>query len=40
MQPKNGPKIPEKDIVRDTITPETIYNCIAAPQPDAAMGVV
>ncbi|GAW15148.1 hypothetical protein ANO14919_045570 [Xylariales sp. No.14919] len=35
MQPKNGPKIAEKDIVRDTITTETIYNCIAAPPPDA-----
>jgi replication factor C subunit 3/5 len=35
LQPKNGPKISEKDIVRDTITTETIYNCIAAPQPDA-----
>ncbi|RWA03027.1 hypothetical protein EKO27_g12078 [Xylaria grammica] len=35
MQPKNGPRIAEKDIVRDTITTETIYNCIAAPPPDA-----
>ncbi|KAF2998777.1 hypothetical protein G7054_g12382 [Neopestalotiopsis clavispora] len=35
LQPKNGPKIAEKDIVRDTITIQTIYNCIAAPPPDA-----
>ncbi|KAI1327636.1 P-loop containing nucleoside triphosphate hydrolase protein [Xylariaceae sp. FL0255] len=35
MQPKNTPKIPEKDIVRDTITTETIYMCIASPPPDA-----
>ncbi|ETS85671.1 Replication factor C subunit 3 [Pestalotiopsis fici W106-1] len=35
LQPKDGPKIAEKDIVRDTITIQTIYNCIAAPPPDA-----
>lgn len=35
LQPKDAPKIPEKDIVRDMITTETIYNCIAAPPPDA-----
>ena len=35
LQPKDGPTIPEKDIVRETITTETIYNCIAAPQPGA-----
>ncbi|RYP80950.1 hypothetical protein DL769_002228 [Monosporascus sp. CRB-8-3] len=35
MQPKDAPKIPDKDIVRDTITMETIYNCIAAPPPEA-----
>ncbi len=34
-QPRGAPKIPEKDIVRETITTETIYNCIAAPPPDA-----
>ncbi|KAI4858773.1 P-loop containing nucleoside triphosphate hydrolase protein [Hypoxylon rubiginosum] len=39
MQPKDGPKIPEKDIVRETITTETIYNCIAAPPPDAIMKI-
>jgi replication factor C subunit 3/5 len=35
LQPKDSPKIPDKDIVRETITTETIYNCIAAPPPDA-----
>ncbi|KAJ2974060.1 hypothetical protein NUW58_g8779 [Xylaria curta] len=40
MQPRNAPKIPEKDIVRDTITTETIYNCIAAPPPDAIAKIV
>ena len=35
MQPRDGPKVEEKDIVRDTITTETIYNCIAAPPPEA-----
>jgi replication factor C subunit 3/5 len=35
LQPKDGLKIPEKDIERDTITTETIYNCIAAPPPDS-----
>ncbi|KAI3323984.1 P-loop containing nucleoside triphosphate hydrolase protein [Xylariaceae sp. AK1471] len=40
MQPKNAPKIPEKDIVRETITTETIYNCIAAPPPEAITKIV
>jgi replication factor C subunit 3/5 len=35
LQPRDGPKIPETDIVREMITMETIYNCIAAPPPDA-----
>lgn len=35
MQPKHAPKIPEKDIIRETITTQTIYSCIAAPPPDA-----
>ncbi|KAJ9160793.1 p-loop containing nucleoside triphosphate hydrolase protein [Coniochaeta hoffmannii] len=35
FQPRDAPKIPEKDIVREMITTETIYNCIAAPPPDA-----
>lgn len=40
MRPKNAPKIEEKDIVRETITMETIYNCIAAPPPDAITKIV
>ncbi|KAH8678334.1 P-loop containing nucleoside triphosphate hydrolase protein [Xylariales sp. PMI_506] len=35
LQPRDGPRIPEKDIVRETITLQTIYSCIAAPPPDA-----
>ncbi|KAI1266123.1 P-loop containing nucleoside triphosphate hydrolase protein [Xylariaceae sp. FL1019] len=40
MQPKDAPKIAEKDIVRETITMETIYNCIAAPPPAAISKIV
>lgn len=29
------PKVAEKDIVREVITTETIFNCVAAPPPDA-----
>lgn len=32
---RDGPKIADKDIVRETITTQTIYNCVAAPPPDA-----
>ncbi|KAK4124676.1 P-loop containing nucleoside triphosphate hydrolase protein [Parathielavia appendiculata] len=35
LQPRDAPKIPDKDIVRETITTQTIYNCVAAPPPDA-----
>lgn len=35
LQPRDAPKILEKDVVRETITLETIYHCIAAPPPDA-----
>ena len=35
LQPRDGPKIPDSEIVREIITTETIYNCIAAPPPDA-----
>ncbi|KAK4237258.1 P-loop containing nucleoside triphosphate hydrolase protein [Achaetomium macrosporum] len=35
LQERNAPKVPEKDIVRETITTHTIYNCVAAPPPDA-----
>lgn len=37
---KDAPKIPDSEIVRDTITTETIYNCIAAPPPDAIKEMV
>ena len=30
----------EKDIVRETITVETIYNCVAAPPPEAIKKIV
>lgn len=35
LRAKNEPKVPDSEIVRETITTETIYNCIAAPPPDA-----
>ncbi len=31
LRPKDAPKILDQDIVRELITTETIYNCIAAP---------
>jgi replication factor C subunit 3/5 len=40
LQPKDGPKVPESEIIRDTITTETIYNCIAAPPPDAIQQIL
>lgn len=40
LQPRDAPKIPDKDIVRETVTVETIYNCIAAPPPDAIQDIV
>ncbi|KAF6795944.1 replication factor C [Colletotrichum sojae] len=40
LQLKDAPKVAESDIVRDTITTKTIYNCIAAPQPDAIQEIV
>ncbi|KFH43402.1 Replication factor C subunit-like protein [Hapsidospora chrysogenum ATCC 11550] len=35
LRAKGEPKIPDSEIKRETITTETIYNCIAAPPPDA-----
>ncbi|KAF4469237.1 Replication factor C subunit 3 [Fusarium albosuccineum] len=35
LRAKDAPKIPDSEIKRDRITTETIYNCIAAPPPDA-----
>lgn len=40
LQPRDTPKIAEEDIVRETITLETIYNCIAAPPPDAIQDIL
>lgn len=40
LQPRDAPKIAEEDIVRETITLETIYNCIAAPPPDAIQDIL
>ncbi|KAK7733307.1 Subunit of heteropentameric Replication factor C (RF-C) [Cytospora paraplurivora] len=40
LQQRNAPKIAEKDIVRETVTVETIYNCIAAPPPDAIQDIL
>lgn len=35
-----APKVPESEVVRDTITTETIYTCIAAPPPDAVQEIL
>lgn len=35
LRAKGAPKIPDSEIKRENITTETIYNCIAAPPPDA-----
>ncbi|EQL04152.1 activator 1 subunit 3 [Ophiocordyceps sinensis CO18] len=35
LRPRGAPKTPESEIRRETITMETIYNCIAAPPPEA-----
>ncbi|KAJ6441853.1 activator 1 subunit 3 [Purpureocillium lavendulum] len=40
LRPKGAPKVPESEIQRETITTETIYNCIAAPPPDAVKDIV
>ncbi|ROW17329.1 hypothetical protein VPNG_01328 [Cytospora leucostoma] len=40
LQERNAPKIADKDIVRETVTVETIYNCIAAPPPDAIQDIL
>ncbi|KAJ0162852.1 Replication factor C subunit 3 [Colletotrichum tanaceti] len=40
LQPKGAPKTAESDIVREMISTETIYNCIAAPQPDAVQEIL
>lgn len=35
LRAKDAPKIPENEIVRELITTQAIYNCIAAPAPEA-----
>ncbi|KAL2755362.1 hypothetical protein ACRALDRAFT_2041744 [Sodiomyces alcalophilus JCM 7366] len=40
LSPPGGPKVPESEVVRDTITTETIYACIAAPPPDAVQEIL
>ncbi|KAH6680016.1 P-loop containing nucleoside triphosphate hydrolase protein [Plectosphaerella plurivora] len=40
LQPKGAPKVAEADIVRETITTDTIYSCIAAPPPDAVQEIL
>lgn len=35
LRAKNAPKIPESEIKRQMITTQTIYNCIAAPDPES-----
>ncbi|SPO03613.1 related to replication factor C chain Rfc3 [Cephalotrichum gorgonifer] len=40
LRAKDAPKTPAADIVRETITTETIYTCIAAPPPDAIREIV
>ncbi|PHH60537.1 hypothetical protein CDD81_1584 [Ophiocordyceps australis] len=35
LQAKNAPRVPNDEIKREMISTETIYNCIAAPPPDA-----
>lgn len=40
LRPKDAPKIPDSEIEREMITTETIYNCIAAPPPDAIKDIM
>lgn len=40
MRAKDAPKVPDSEIERENITTETIYNCIAAPPPDAIKEIV
>ncbi|POR38360.1 Activator 1 subunit 3, partial [Tolypocladium paradoxum] len=40
LRPKGAPKVPESEMQRETITTETIYNCIAAPPPDAIKDIM
>lgn len=40
LRPRDAPKIPDNEIVRENITTETIYSCIAAPPPDAVKEIM
>jgi replication factor C subunit 3/5 len=40
LRAKDAPKVPDSEIQRENITTETIYNCIAAPPPDAITEIV
>jgi replication factor C subunit 3/5 len=40
LRAKDAPKVPDNEIQRENITIETIYNCIAAPPPDAIKEIV
>ncbi|CAM1504008.1 Fc.00g015990.m01.CDS01 [Cosmosporella sp. VM-42] len=40
LRAKDAPKIPDSEIQRENITTETIYNCIAAPPPDAVKEIM
>ncbi|CEF88237.1 hypothetical protein SNK03_012058 [Fusarium graminearum] len=40
LRAKDAPKVPDSEIQRENITTETIYNCIAAPPPDAIKEIV
>ncbi|KAM0276613.1 hypothetical protein ACHAQH_006570 [Verticillium albo-atrum] len=40
LRAKGEAKLPDAQVVRDTITTETIYQCIAAPPPDAVQEIL
>ncbi|KAM0330837.1 hypothetical protein ACHAQA_003792 [Verticillium albo-atrum] len=40
LRARGEPKLPDAQIVRETITTETIYQCIAAPPPDAVQEIL
>ncbi|KAG5983035.1 hypothetical protein E4U55_000931 [Claviceps digitariae] len=40
LRGRDAPKVPESEMKREMITTETIYNCIAAPPPDAMAQIV
>jgi len=40
LREPGAPKVPDSEIQREMITTETIYNCIAAPPPDAVKEIM